>query len=270
MSEKMIVDVRPGERKELVLKNEKGYEETLYPQTKCVWFIVDEATVAWAPERDEGLAMQAYIRGFVSLEEDWDLSVLGDPANTVKRFMVTMRGSGTETLNNVLDKEGEKPKNVVGFGILGFSRADQELVNDSHFWLDVTLRQDSLDRMVQLLEASQLTSAKFGAKFEGLYSDIHPYAPISVKSHLFLPPDKHNSIESPDTAQGLLSMFCLEGASAQLRRASCLALEEGSLIVPSAPLAPSSDLGAKIEALRVTVKWVVGLMFFALLMLVLK
>jgi len=280
MNEKMVVDVlRPGERKELLLKNEKGDERTFYPHSNNVWFDVDEAKVAWAPERGEGLLMQAYVRGFVSLDRDRDLSVLGDPANTVKRFMVTIRGSGNDALHNFVDSNGEKPTEVVGVCMLGFNRADWEFGTESAFWLDVTLKQDSLDAMVRLLEAGQLTAAQFCARFHGLYSDSHPLEPITARAHLFLPPDKHNSIESPDLAHGVLSAFYLEGVGAQLKRASRLgedaeeeplAVQQGSAMAPSAQLTPPQDLGAKIEALRGTVKWVGGLLFVAMLMLVFK
>lgn len=279
MNEKMVVDVRPGERKELLLKNEKGDERTFYPHDNTVWFDVDEAKVAWAPTREEGSPMRPYVRGFVSLERDRDLSILGDPANTVRRFMVTIRGSGNDALHNRVDKDGEKPTEVVGVGMLGFSRADWEIGNDSAFWLDVTLKQDSLDAMVKLLEAGQLTAAQFGARFHGLYSDSHPFEPISAKAHLFLPPDKNNSVEFPDIAHGVLSSFYLEGASAQLKRASRVgedffeeqpAVQEGSAMAPSAKLPPPQDLGAKIEALRGTLKWVGGLVFVALLFVAAK
>uniref|UniRef100_UPI003F7A0022 hypothetical protein n=1 Tax=Chromobacterium amazonense TaxID=1382803 RepID=UPI003F7A0022 len=103
----------------------------------------------------------------------------------------------------------------------------------------------------------------------------HSMAPVPSRGHLFIRPDRpDNTIENPEMATGYVCAIHFASASLDLRRPEQPEPEETFATKEEVQAAPPEDpvatavavLGARVEQMRGTVKWVGGLIAVALLL----
>ena len=111
----------------------------------------------------------------------------------------------------------------------------------------------------------------------GLYTTEHSWAPVSSHRDLFIRPNRRdNAIKFPDMAEGRVRAIHFASASRDLRKAK--PSEPADAYEDEAPSVPSADpvalaiatLGARVEQLRGTLKWVGGFIVLALLFLAVR
>lgn len=275
--EKVIIDLRVGEHNELIWKSPEGPEQTYHPHSNTVWLKADELRLFWAYGGDEAAPLRLGVRGTVSLERDRDISVIGEPTNKARRFSLGIWSEPEPEARVQRDEAvlADRLTSAYGAASLGFNRADWEIGTENDWWVSIYVRPDALDALVEGLKAGLVKELTLGLFLKNLFSDHHPYAPISECSHLFLRPNaRDNTLEMPELASGMLSSISFSGPVAALKAAAPEVAPEPDdvpeavvAVVTPSPVTVSSieDLARRVDALRMTLKWVGGFIVLALL-----
>jgi len=286
--EKVAIKLRDGEEKgALVEIREDGKEKTYYPKQFATHWKCEKLQViqgfAYRDESDQDPPKTVtYVTGTARLSSDYDVSVIGEPENKAITVELSFRPDDSPDL--LEESESEKKESryrlsrPYGRTILGFNRADWEIESDDQWWLECRLHSTALQPLINAISAGTLSQASFSSRFNNLYTDEPPFVPFSRKAHLFLRPDERdNTIDMPEIAHG-----CLEGLALGLGSVDVAPVSQpepdyeedlhGADVTDSAPqsaVQASQFVAARVEALRVTVKWVGGLIAAALFLLLL-
>ncbi len=93
--EKVIVDVREGERAQVIYKDGEGKEHTYYPSRYAYFVVEDLQTMVVLNEPPEGQVepvITRRLRGAARLE-DRSLSVVGDPKSRTRTLSMSFEAS---------------------------------------------------------------------------------------------------------------------------------------------------------------------------------
>jgi len=276
--EKVIVDVREGERAQIIYKDGEGKEHKYYPARYAYFVIEDLQTLVVLNEPPEGQTepvIKRRIRGTARLE-DRRLSVVGDPTSKTRTLVMSFEASDWRPQREPCANEllGAVYSSFVGGAMLGFSRRDWEIGNDDEWWSACYLPKPFIEQLEASIASAQLTSVRVGLSLRGLYSDEGDWAPVSARSNLFIRPNrKDNDVGDPDLANGFVSSIVFTTAKVDLRHPvepeAVEPTDELGSSSPSAPVDPVSAavavLAARVEATRRTIKWVGGCIVVALL-----
>lgn len=275
--EKVIVDVREGERAQILYRDREGKEHKYYPARYAYFVVEDLQTLIMLNEPREGQTEPVIvrrIRGTARLE-DRSLSVVGDPKSKTRTLVMSIEASDWRPNREPVadDELGTTFSNFLGGAMLGFNRHDWEIGNDDEWWSACYLPKQFVQELEASIVSRQLTSVRVGLALRGLYSDEGDWAPVSARSNLFLRPNrKDNDIEYPDLATGFVSSIAFTTAKVDLRQPpEPEEMEPTDDIEPTAEVDPIATaiatLAARVEATRGTIKWVGGFIVVALLFL---
>lgn len=276
--EKVIVDVREGERAQIIYKDGEGKEHKYYPARYAYFVVEDIQTLVVLNEPPEGQTEPVIvrrIRGTARLE-DRGLSVIGDPKSKTRTLAMSLEASDWRPkLEPVADDElGTTFSSFLGGATLGFNRHDWEIGNDDEWWSACYLPKLFVEQLEAAVVSGQLTSVRMGLALRGLYSDEGDWAPVSARRNLFIRPNrKDNDIGYPDLADGFVSSLVFTTTKVDLRQPpEPEPVEPTDDFEPSLPPAPVDPVSAaiaalatRVEATRSTIKWVGGFIVVALL-----
>lgn len=274
---KVIVDVKDVDHGEILYTDTDGKKHTYYP-THSIWLDVQtlEVLTILGEPKEEGAEppLVTRVRGTAALE-DYSISVVGDPEPKVRTLTISL--SASEWCTKPEEPEpGMFPSmhRELGGAMLGFNRADWEIGNSDEWWIECYLPKPFIEALVADVRSSQLHGMKLSLALRGLYTTEHSMAPVSSRGHLFIRPDKReNTVDHPEMATGHVRSVHFASASRDLRKPEPPEPEETFDSEEESPAAPPEDpvatavaiLGARVEQMRGTVKWVGGLIVIALL-----
>lgn len=284
MVDKVVIQLRDGAKDgELVETRPDGKEHNYYPRVFGVNFVVTQLRVSQAfnyrNKEDEGPSLMHYfVDGIAWLNDDYGLSVIGEPKNKTKKVELQFRADDRPDLL----KKQQGDMEMRGFGgahgraSLGFNRADWELKSSDQWYLSVYMNSASLQPLIDAVLAGTVKQANLRVSLKRLYSDYPPYMPID-DSNLYLRPNaRDNTIDMPECADGFLEGLRLDYSTVDVRPPAepepIEPAEEQNAPEPIVePMLPAiQQLGARIEALRGTVKWLGGLVIACLVIMALK
>lgn len=275
--EKVVVDVRDGERAQIIYKDGEGKEHTYYPARYAYFVVEDLQTMVALNEPSEGQKEPVIVRRIrgTARPEDRGLSVVGDPKSNTRTLYMSFEASDWRPKRDPVpdDELGTAWDRFLGGAMLGFNRSDWEIGNDDEWWSSCYLPAPYVEQLEAAILAGQLTSVRVGLVLRGLYSDEGDWAPVSSRGNLFIRPDRRdNSINNPDMANGFVSSIVFTTTKADLRKppepepVEPNDDEPVTLPVPVDPVATAiAALAARVEATRSTIKWVGGFIVVALL-----
>ncbi len=276
----VAVDVKDSEHGEILYTDADGKQHTYYPN-RSIWLEVQtlEVLTVLAESRQEGAEPQLMtrVRGTAVLE-DRSISVVGDPDSRVGQLTINL-----SAVEWPLEPEEQEPGisrsayGQLGRAVLGFNRADWEIGNSDEWWIECYLPKPFIEAMVADIRSGQMHGMQLSLALRGLYTTEHSLAPVSSRGHLFIRPDKRdNTINRPELATGDVRAIHFASASRDLRKPEPQEPEEDFLpeaeeaattTAPEDPVAAAvALLGARLEKMRGTVKWVGGLIVVALLL----
>jgi hypothetical protein len=276
--EKVIVDVREGERAQIIYKDSEGKVHKYYP-ARYAYFVIENlqtlVVLNEPPKEQTEFAIVRRIRGTARLE-DRGLSVVGDPESKTRTLVMSFEASDWRPKHEpVSDGElGLAFSSVLGGATLGFNRRDWEIGNDDEWWSACYLPKPFVEQIEASIASGQLTGVRVGLALRGLYSDEGDWAPVSDRSNLFIRPNREdNDIGNPDLAIGFVSSIAFTTTKVDLRQPLETepveptddfesSLRPASVDPVSAAIAA---LAARVEATRSTIKWVGGFIVVALL-----
>ena len=276
--EKMIVDVREGERAQIIYKDGEGKEHTYYPARYANFVVEDLQTLVVLNEPPEGQSQPGIvrrIRGTARLE-DRGLSVVGDPKSKTRTLAMSFEASDWRPKRESIadDELGTSLSSFLGGAMLGFNRRDWEIGSDDEWWSACYLPKSFVEQLEAAIVSGQLNSVRVGLALRGLYSDEGDWAPVSARSNLFIRPSRQdNDIGHPDLANGFVSSIVFTTTKVNLRQPPELEpvkpmddFEPSSLPAAVEPVSAAIvALAARVEATRSTIKWVGGFIVVALL-----
>lgn len=276
--EKVIVDVREGERAQIIYTDGEGKEHKYYPARYAYFAVEDLQTLVVLNEPPEGQTEPVIVRRIRATArlEDRGLSVVGDPKSKTRTLAMSFEASDWRPMREPVadDELGTMFSIFLGGATLGFNRHDWEIGNNDEWWSTCYLPKPFVEQLEAAIVSGQLTSVRVGLALRGLYSDEGDWAPVSDRSNLFIRPNrKDNDIGYPDLANGFVSSIVFTTTKADLRQPpEQVPVEPTDDFEPSPPPAqvdPVSTaiaaLAARVEATRSTIKWVGGFIVVALL-----
>jgi len=280
---KTIVNLRVGDERSLIETTTTGEEHTYYRHGSSIYLLCERLQIRQSlrgNEKNEGTEIRTYISGVARLVDDYNLSIIGEPANKTKILSITFElGEGPYV--NRDDPEFEAlaiQRTGHGTAMLAFNRADWELNSSDEWWLSCTITSTAFNMLKDSIEKQTLRQANVGLQLKDLFSDQHPYG--FGPSRLYLRPNtKDNSLEIPHHAFGSVSDINISCSSSILvqdvpQQEIDDEPEPDSSFEKEMPAhTPNADsllMAAQVDALRKTLKWVGGIIAFALLILAFK
>lgn len=273
--EKVVVNVKDIDGGEILYTDNAGVEHTYYP-CRSIWIEVQtlEVLTVLGDRKEEGQEppLVTRVRGTVALE-DRSISVVGDPKSKVRRLTISF-DAGDWKPKFVEPTKDDLPmlSSELGGAMLGFNRADWEIGNDDDWWISCYLPKAFIDALVADIRNGQIDGMKLSLALRGLYTTEHSWAPISSRGDLFIRPDRNdNTIATPDMATGHVRSIHFTSAPRDLRKPEPVEPVEPEY--QDMPPAPDPDpvavaitaLGARVEQMRSTLKWIGGVIVLALL-----
>lgn len=278
--EKIVVDVKDTDHGEIEHTDKAGKKHTYYPCSNN-WLIVEslEVLTALGEPRESNTEPQVLtrVRGIAKLE-DRSISVVGDQSSKTKTITVSFEAGGGQSRKDVKTEDFLSFTTPLGGAMLGFNRADWEIGNENEWWVSCYVTEKFVSALVESIRSGQLASVHLGLALKGLYTTEHSYAPISMRGDLFIRPNaRDNTIENPEMARGHVSSLHFASTKIDLRNpvpieeTSSDPEEPTSTPIAVNPIANAIEvLNTNVEKLRITLKWVCGLLLVALLILALK
>lgn len=275
--EKVFVNVKDIDHGEILYTDKAGVEHTYYP-CRSIWLEVQtlEVLTILGDCKEEGQEPQLVTRvcGTVALE-DRSISVVGDPKSKVGRLTISFdAGDWKPKPAEPTEDDLLMLSSKLGGAMLGFNRADWEIGSDDDWWISCYLPKAFIDALVADIRNGQIDGMKLSLALRGLYTTEHSWAPVSSRGDLFIRPDrKDNTIAIPDMATGHVRSIHFSSAPCDLRKPEPVEpVEPEYEDTPPAP-APVPDpvavaitaLGARVEQMRSTLKWIGGFIVLALL-----
>lgn len=284
---KTAVPLREDPESGTLIAGAVGAEEhKYYPRTFHVDLTIESLRVhkgfAFRSEGAEGPPeLQTFVLGAARLESDYDLSVIGEPGNKTRHVQFSLRPDDRlEILTRDSSDIGLLSfSQAYGRASLGFNRADWESRSNDQWWLECNLHSAALQPLIDAIANRSIAHAGISVKLKGLFSDEPPFVPFSEEAHLFLRPNaRDNTIQFPEPAIGWLVGLGLQLTSVDLNPGmTTLASEvhpEPVQVEPDAPVERDNSglslLAARIESLRITVKWIGVFVTLGVLLLLLK
>ncbi len=277
---KKIVLLESGERNRLIEQRADGKSIEYVPHPSAVWLYCSELQIVQScsrPDADQPVQLQTTVQGKIHIQDDYGFSVIGDPSNKTKVLEVSFKelttakdiDLGEETL--VLGRYGEAS--------LLFLDGDWEIGSDASWWLGCSLDGSTFQALCSAVRAGNLKWLNVGIQLGELFSDEFEYAPMSIKRTLFLRPSKSdNDASRPQPARGYVTFLTMGQERVSLSKLRHQLDEEpedlaepSSIIqVKTPPLPTPPKAAVSLEPLRMTIKWVGGLIALALFLLVFK
>lgn len=286
--EKVSIKLRDSdENGALVETREDGKEATYYPKQFATRWSCESLQIRQGfADREDGdhgpPRTITYITGIARLSSDYDLSVIGEPDNKTVTVGLSFRPDDSSDLIEESENERNESRYRLsrphGRAVLGFNRADWEIQPDDEWWLECRLHSTALQPLIDAISAGTLTQARLSVRLHNLYTDESPYVPFVREAHLFLRPDKRdNTIDMPEIAHGWLDALGLGLGVVDLRPSEPEPDYEKDTYkadvadpAPQPVIQASQLIPAHIDALRITVKWVGGIIAAALFLLLFK
>jgi hypothetical protein len=289
--EKVVVKLRDDEKLNALIETCKdGKERTYYPRRFATHWNCEKLQVrqdfGYRNENDlDPPTMLTYVTGVARLVSGSCVSVIGELENVTTTVELSFRPD--DSLNLLKVREDEKDEGLMfsqpyGCADMGFRRADWEFQSSDRWWLECRLHSTALQHLVHAISSGSLKEISLSARFNNLFTDGHPYMPLSRSERLFLRPSKQdNTIEMPEMAQGWLERLGLGLLTFDLAPPPPIEpeldyedKEQQVDVSDPSPQQPEIQtlplIAARIEALRGTIKWVGGLIAVALFLLLLK
>jgi hypothetical protein len=266
------VVVKEIEHGDILYTDNAGVEHTYYPcRNMGVEVQTLEVLTGLGHGNEEGQEppLLTSVRGTVALE-DWSISVVGDPKSKVRRLTISFEASDWKP-KPVEPTEDDLPmlSSQLGGAMLGFNRADWEIGNDDNWWISCYLPKAFIDALVADIRNGQIDGMKLSLALRGLYTTEHSWAPVSSRGDLFIRPNRNdNTITIPDMATGYVRSIHFTSAPRDLRKPEPVDPEYED--VPPAPtpdpaVIAIATLGARVEEMRSTLKWIGCFIVLALL-----
>lgn len=269
--EKMIVNVKDSDHGKILYTDNAGEEHTYYPCNN-IWIEAQtlEVLTSLGSFKEDGKEPQLVtgVRGTVVLK-DWSISVVGDERSKVRHLTISLdAGDWKPQSPETTEHDLSMLSNELGGAMLGFNRADWEIGSDDEWWISCHLPQAFIDALVADIRNSHIYSMRLGLKLQGLYTTD----PFSYRGDLFIRPDrKDNTISIPDMATGFVRSIHFASTPRDLRKP-----EPAEPVEPEyedTPPAPTPDpvaaaiasLGARVEQMRNTFKWIGSFIVLALI-----
>jgi hypothetical protein len=267
--ETVVVNVKDIDHGQILYTDNAGEEHTYYP-CHSIWIEVQtlEVLTSLGNFKEEGKAppLMTGVRGTVALK-DWSISVVGDPKSKVQRLTISLdAGDWKPPPPEPSEHDLSMTSNELGGAMLGFNRADWEIGNDDEWWISCYLPEAFIDALVADIRNSQMDSMKLCLKLRGIYTTD----PFSYRGDLFIRPDrKDNTIAIPDMATGFVRSINFTSSPRDLRKPE-----------PAEPVEPEyedtppnpdpvaiaiASLGARVEQMRNTFKWIGSFIVLALI-----
>lgn len=274
--EKVVVNVKDIDCGDVLYTDKAGLKHTYY-SCRSIWLEVQTLEVVTVLGDCKGEGQEPPLvtsaRGTVALQ-DRSISVVGDPKSKVRRLSIGFN-AGDWKPKPVEPTEDELPMlpSELGGAMLGFNRADWEIGNDDDWWISCYLPKAFVDALVADIRNGQIDGMKLSLALRGLYTTEHSWAPVSSRSDLFIRPDrKDNTIAIPDMATGYVRSIHFTSVPRDLRKPEpVVPIEPVEPEHESTPPAPDpvaiaiTALGARVEQIRSTLKWIGGFIVLALL-----
>lgn len=272
--EKVVVNVKDIDHGEILYTDNAGVEHTYYP-CRSIWIEVQtlEVLTVLDDPKEEGQEppLVTRVRGTVALE-DRSISVVGDPKSKVHRLTISFQAGDWKPKPVKPTVDGWILSSELGGAMLGFNRADWEIGNDDDWWISCYLPKAFIDVLVADIRNGQIDGMKLGLSLRGLYTTEHSWAPVSSCGDLFIRPNRtDNTIAFPDMATGHVRSIYFTSAPRDLRKPAPLEpVEQEYEGTPPAPalhpvVVAIAALGARVEQMRSTLKWIGGFIVLALL-----
>lgn len=276
--EKVIIDVREGERGQIIYKDGEGKEHKYYPARYAYFTVEDLQTLVVLNEPPDGQTEPVIvrrIRGTARLE-DRSLSVVGDPKSKTRTLAMSIEASDWRPKREPVphDELSTTFGSFLGGATLSCNRHDWAIGNDDEWWSACYLPKPFVEQLEAAIASGHLTSVRIGLALRGLFSDEGDWAPPSARSNLFIRPNlKDNDIGYPDLANGFVSSMMFTTTRVDLRQPpEPESMEPTDDFEPArlpSPLDPVSlaitALSSRVEATRSTIKWAAGFIVVALL-----
>lgn len=279
---KVVVDLKDIEHGEILYTDTDGKTHTYYP-TRNIWLEVQtlEVLTILGDPKEEGAEppLLNRVRGAAMLE-DRSISVVGDPESKVRTLTISFEAGDWRP-----KPEEPKPElfpsmhTYLGGAMLGFNRADWEIGNSDDWWIVCYLPKLFIEALVTDIRSGQLYGMKLSLVLRDLYTTEHRMAPVSSRGHLFIRPNKRdNTIGLPEIATGHVCAIHFASASLDLNKSKVPELDETFATDEEMHPTPLEDsvgtavavLGARLEQMHVTVRWVGGFIMAALLLIAFK
>lgn len=218
------------------------------------------------------------LRGQASLGRS-KIAIIGQPNTAAKVLPISFSVlSDAQRLNTAENAEKYKrPLRYTGVTI-GFIESDWEIGNGDDWFVECYVSAEVFAEMESAVSTHTLKKAEIGLQLNDVYTDDN-WAPPSVAADWFLRPNLENPKYGPDMARGDITSFNLAMSSVWIgpppeAKAEVDAADErqgyhGESVVRPEVVA-LDKLGANIEKLRGTVKWVGGFIALFLCILALK
>jgi hypothetical protein len=261
------VDIVDGDHGTIIYSDESGKAHTLYP-ARSIWLTIDtlEIVTALSELADDvpGSKLITRVRGVGTLE-DYSVSVIGSAETKVRSLNISFetgdwRPPKTDSLPSLYSGN-------VGGAMLSFNRADWEVGTSDEWWIACFVTKEFIDSLVADIRSASIREMKVMLTLADLYGSSDSMAPISQHDHLFIRPTQRDSnLNIPQVAQGYVSGLHFSSAKRDLRPVAPAEPENDEEEERSVQVAlttsqqhNSEALSQQIEKLRVTVKWVGGL-----------
>lgn len=171
--EKVIVDVREGERAQIIYKDGEGKEHNCYPARYTYFVVEDVQTLVVLNEPPQGQTEPVIVRRICGTArlEDRGLSVVGDPKSKTRTLAMSFEASDWRPKREQAadDDLGATFSSFLGGAMLGFNRHDWEIGNDDEWWAACYLPKPFVEQLEAAIVSGQLTSVRVGLTLRGLY-----------------------------------------------------------------------------------------------------
>ncbi|MDT7514688.1 hypothetical protein [Rhodoferax mekongensis] len=263
----VTVDIVDGEDGKIIYKDESGMAQTFYP-ARSIWLTIDslELLTALSESADDVPATKLItrIKGVATLE-DFSVSVIGSPETKSRSLSISLEAG--EWLPKEADPSSLRYAGKLGGAMLSFNRADWEAGTSDEWWISCYVAKEFIDSLVADIRGESIREMKVMLTLADLYGTSDSWAPLSLRDHLFIRPTQRDSrLNIPQVAQGYVSSLHFSSAKRDLRPVKPAEPQNDDEEVVSAQVVPANSqqvqseaLRQQIEKLRVTVKWVGGL-----------
>lgn len=218
------------------------------------------------------------LRGTASLGRS-SLCVMGNPQTSTRTLPVTFKvltdAERVSTEEN--SRKYDRPLRYTS-ATIGFMYSDWEIGNGDDWFLECYVSAATFAAMASAVESGALRKASLGLHLDDIYTDDN-WAPPSASADWFLRPNRKSPKQAPDLVRGDITVFNLEMGSVWLgpppeAERDAHDADERQAYQNEPAVSPEAlaleKLGANIEKLRGTVKWVGGCIALFLCFLVLK
>jgi hypothetical protein len=283
----------------LVHSDESG-KETEYYIRDFLDFDAAQLAIAEDFKPSEGglaVATETRLRGKAILDARY-LSIIASPEKRAVEVALNIRDGNVperidEFRKNEYLKNLEKPFALVGDPIgvmfLGFNEGDWEFRTRDEFYVDLTLPKSAVSAICAALNAGKVKGISVHCGVAGLYTTEPPLAPYASPAPLFLGPDD-KSLPVLRLAAGFVTRFTLTGPPIDLgsqveagqknrieaepedefdesheHKTNFLETLSTVDVRSNSSDTAIASLAANVAALRITLKWVGGLLIAVLL-----